>query len=261
MNDMDNESGGSLKNTFDGTDAGGHSIPVGCVPGPNEPKVPPPLLASSQAEVAIAFSPEEYGGVLKRPEQTIEYILGSSSRLARSVWDGEAPWRLAAMLLATSLLASIPYGIVSPHPYGIVSPHSNWWKIAVLYCGSLAICFPSLHIFAQFFGVKLKLMRSMALSMIITATAAIFTFGFFPIIWFLSVSIIPGQNSVVGPSQLSTFLLYVSLALGLVQVGRCLSDSSFRRAQRNPSLGFLFILWAPLLIFITHRMACLLELF
>jgi hypothetical protein len=157
------------------------------------------------------------------------------------------------MLLAGSLLASIPYGIVSPR--------GNWWKIAVLYCGSLTICFPSLHIFAQFFGVKLKPMRSLALSMIITATASIFTFGFFPIIWFLKISIIPGDYTVITPNRLSTFLLYVSLALGLVQVGKCLSDPSFRRAQRNPSLGFLFVLWAPLLIFITHRMACLLELF
>jgi hypothetical protein len=232
MNEMDKEAGGT---------------------GKNDPIAPPPLPGCSKAEQIIAFSPEEYEGVLKQPQQTIEYILGSHGRLARSVWEGESPWRLAVMLLAVSLLASIPYGIVSPH--------GNWWKITVLYCGSLAICFPSLHIFAQFFGVKLKLMRSLALSMIITATAAIFTFGFSPIIWFLKFSILPREQTVIGPDELSTFLLYVSLALGLVQVGRCLSDPGFRRAQRNPSLIFLFILWAPLLIFITYRMTCLLRLF
>jgi hypothetical protein len=252
MSEMDRESGESFKSTPDGTGAGEHGIPVGCVPDPNAPHMSPPLPACSQAETAIAFSQEEYEGVLKRPQQAIEYILGSSSRLVRSVWEGEAPWRLAIMLLAASLLTSIPYGIVSPH--------GDWWKIAVLYCGSLAICFPSLHIFAQFFGVKLKLMRSLSLSMIITATAAIFTFGFSPIIWFLDKTIKPSEQTVIRPDQLSTFLLYVSLALGLVQVGRCLSDPGFRRAHRNLSLGFLFILWAPLLIFITHRMACLLEL-
>jgi hypothetical protein len=251
MNEMDKESGRS-SNAPGGAGAGGHGIPGGCAPAPKDPNVPPSLPACSQAEEAIAFSQEEYEGALKRPQQTIEYVLGSRSRLARSVWDGEAPWRLAAMLLAVSLLASIPYGIVSPH--------GDWWKIAVLYCGSLAICFPSLHIFAQFFGVKLKLMRSLALSMIITATAAIFTFGFFPIIWFLKFSIIRREQTVIGPDELSTFLLYVSLALGLVQIGRCLSDPGFRRAQKSPSLWFLFILWAPLLIFITYRMACRLEL-
>jgi hypothetical protein len=249
MSEFDEKSG---ENSTRGAGASDRKTPVGCVPGPGERGAPLPLPVCSQTEDADPFSSEEYAGAFKRPQRTIEYILGSSRRLARSVYDGGAPWRLAMMLLMVSLLAAIPYGIVSPR--------GDWWKIAALYCGSLAICFPSLHVFAQFFGVKLELLRSLALSMIITATAALFTFGFFPIIWFLNKSIVPGNDTVIRPQELSTFLLYTSLVLGLVQIARCLVAPGFRKAQRNASLGFLFILWTPLLIFITHRMAGLLEL-
>jgi hypothetical protein len=247
MSEVDGMSEGHAANG-----AGGHKTPVGCVPGPSERSTTPLPPHELPPEDSDPFSLEEYAEVFKNPHRTIEYILGSSRRLARSVDSGKAPWRLAMMLLAVSLLAAIPYGVVAPR--------GNWWKIAALYCGSLAICFPSLHIFAQFFGVRLDLLRSLALSMVITATAAIFTFGFFPIIWFLKISIVANKYTFIGPGELSTFLLYVSLALGLMQIARCLISPGFRKAQQNPSLGLLFVLWAPLLIFITHRMADLLEL-
>jgi hypothetical protein len=180
-----------------------------------------------------------------------EYVLGGKDRLARSIRDGKGIWRLAGMLLAASLLAAIPYGLVSPR--------AEWWKIAVLFTGSLAICFPSLHAFGQFFGLRLDLGRNLALSLIITATAGLFTLGFFPIVWFLGYSIQPGEGTLVTPLDLSRMLLWLSLGLGLVQIGRCLGDRNTRQRQQAP-LGLLFLLWTPLLIFITYRMSMLLGL-
>ena len=210
----------------------------------------PPLPLPAREEPAQPFSAEEYAGLFLRPQRSIEYILGSRERLSRSVWDGRHVWRLAAMLLAASLLAAIPYGIVAPR--------GNWWTIAVLFCGSLMICFPSLHTFAQFCGLRLDLGRNFALSLIITATASLFTFGFFPIIWFIQFSIAPAQATIVAPRDLSDLLLWISMLLGLVQIGRCLAGRD-SRSRRQASIGLLFLLWAPLLIFITYRMALLLE--
>jgi hypothetical protein len=189
--------------------------------------------------------------VLVRPQRVIEYVLGGKDRLARSIWDGRGIWRLAGILLGVSLLAAIPYGVVSPQ--------ATWWKIAVLFTGSLVICFPSLHAFAQFFGLKLDLGRNFALSLIITATAALFTLGFFPIVWFIGYSISPGEGAVIVPEDLSRALLWLSLTLGLVQIGRCLADRNTRQ-QQKASLVLLFLLWTPLLIFITCRMCRLLGM-
>jgi hypothetical protein len=247
MNETEGDLGSLLKNESAGT--GSPNVPGGRAPAPSA-RSAPPLLTSPEEEI-IAFSPEEYAGALRQPQRTIEYVLGSSGRLARSVCDGGTPWRLAFMLLTVSLLAAIPYGIVAPH--------SGWWKIAALYCGSLAICFPSLHIFAQFFSVRLELLRSLALAMIITATSAFFALGFSPIVWFLKISIVPREQPIITPYDLSIFLLYVSLILGLVQIMRCLIGRGFRQAHGSPLLILLVVLWAPLLIFITHRMSMLLE--
>ena len=204
----------------DGKDSKAASSPDPTPAGP--PQIPFPDLPR---EESAAFSDQEYAGVLRQPQRAIEYVLGSKERLARSLWEGPAVWRLGALLLAVSLLAAIPYGLVSPD--------SAWWKIAALYCGSLGVCFPSLHTFAQFLDVRLDLARSLAMSLIITATAALFTFAFFPVIWFLRHSIVPDDRTAIGPHELSIFLIAVSLALGLVQLGRCLADRAIQRQRRG----------------------------
>ena len=84
----------------------------------------------------------------------VEYILGGADRLARSLAEGRALWAIAAVLMAASVLATVPYGLLSP----AASP----WKIATLFTGSLLICFPCLYVFGQFLGFKLDLAQNLA---------------------------------------------------------------------------------------------------
>jgi len=227
-------------------------------------QTPPPLSpapddAAAQAGAAPSYAlaeAEPFSGwelrrALLRPYLIIEYVLGGRQRLARNLADGRSVWLLAGLLLAAGVVATIPYGALSPV--------RSFWKIAVLYTGSLLLCFPCLHVFTQFFGFRSSLGRDLALSLVITSVAGLFTFGFFPIIWFIDYSTRADPNAAVSPADLSVFLLGVSLLMGIVHMGRCLVVR--RLADREAwSLLLLILLWIPLLIFIHYRMACLLEL-
>jgi hypothetical protein len=223
-------------------------LPEGWIARPADKAVAPPAPVPPPAE---PFSGEEFRRVIARPHLLVEFILGGKDRLARSLADGKALGGLAAVLLAASILATIPYGLLSPA--------ANFWKIATLYTGSLLICFPCLYAFGQFLGLRLDLARSLALALIITATAGLFTFAFAPIIWFITFSIRVDPQTAIRPRDLSAFLLAVSLLLGLAQMGRCLVDRN-GPARRFEHLPYLMASWLPLLLFITWRMACLLEL-
>jgi hypothetical protein len=89
--------------------------------------------------------------------------------------------------------------------------------------------------------------------------AAIFSFGFFPILWFLDVTM-SGAGSASTVHGLSVFLLLTALVAGLMQLCRCL----FRERRIRPGGSFWFWLmiffWQGLVIFITCRMGLYLEL-
>ena len=137
-----------------------------------EPSAPPERVAKAEP-----FSERELMQALARPHRIIECVLGGKERLAANLTSGQALGWLVLLLLATSLLSTIPYGAFSPT--------RTFWKIAVLYTGSLLLCFPCLHTFAEFLGFRLGLGRTFALALVITSVAGLFTFGFFPIIWFI----------------------------------------------------------------------------
>jgi hypothetical protein len=197
------------------------------------------------------FSDDELRRALLRPDLAMECALGGRERLTRNLAEGRGMWWLAGLLMATSLLAAVPYGVVAPR--------ARFWNIAVLYTGSLLICFPCLHVFSQFLGMRFRLAQNLVLALLITSVAGLFTFGFFPIIWFIDATTQATRDTQIVPADLSVLLLAVSLAMGMVQMGRCLvaPNGLGRKAKQFP---VLMAFWLVLLVFITYRMATVLAL-
>ena len=199
-------------------------------------------LPTPDAEIRKAFL---------RPDLAMEYALGGRERLTRNLAEGRGMWGLAAILMALSLLAALPYGAVV---YG-----ERFWSITALFTGSLLICFPSLYVFSQFLGIPFRLAQISVLSLLITSVAGIFTFGFFPIIWFIDATMDTTRDAFVTPADLSVALLGLSLAMGLVQMGQCLiaPNGMGREAKEFP---VLMAIWLMFLLFITQRMATVLAI-
>ena len=235
--------------------------------GPPQGQGPPALSAETSRETGDGISPagpsaktrprspgealsgEEIRRALVRPDLMFEYVLASRDRMRATLTTARGIWWLAAMLLAVSLASTVPYGAVSPI-------HS-FWKVAVLFVGSVLICLPCLHVFSQFLGMRIDLGKSLALALVITSVAGLFTFGFAPIIWFIDCTTEAGPDAAVTPRGLSVFLLCFSLLMGIGRMATCLP---VRCAKDAPWLPLLMIHWVALIAFITYRMARLLEL-
>ncbi|MDP6507161.1 MAG: hypothetical protein QF886_26275, partial [Planctomycetota bacterium] len=138
----------------------------------------------------------------------------------------------------------------------IFSPVGNYWKIAVLYTGSLLICFPCLQVFTQFIGYRFGLAQMLSLALVISGVAGLFSFGFIPIIWFIDFSTEAGTTAALSPRWLSTFLLAVSLVMGVIHMLRLLIGSE----QAKGFFPMLISFWLALLAFITYRMVYFLDL-
>ena len=243
-------------------DAGGDGYKPHAADGGATGSAGRPAQAAPECEGIEApqpFSDDELRRALRRPHRVFEVVLGGRDRLTQNLAEGRGLWWLAALLLATSLLAAVPYGAVAPTAEAGVSAATNFWKIVALYTGSLLICFPCLHVFAQFLGFRFRLAQNFALALVITSVAGLFTFGFFPIIWFIDATTEVGPQTFILPWQLSVVLLSVSLAMGVVQMARCLmSRNGLARGSRPFPLLMAF--WLALLAFITYRMATVLVL-
>lgn len=225
-------------------------------PAPRPPAVPmqnpPPAVWEPKGPAPAPpepFSVQDLRLALTRPHLVVEYILGSKDRLGSTLSGGQSIWALAAILMATGLLSTIPYSVLSPT--------GSLWKVAVLFTGSLLICFPCLYMFGQFLGLSLSLPRSLAMALIVTGAAGLFTFAFFPIIWFITFSVEAVPESAVSPRGLSAFLLGLSLLLGISQMYRCLRGPDVL-SRRFTHASLLVAPWLMLLAFITYRMARLL---
>jgi len=194
-------------------------------------------------EVATPFSARELGTALYLPHRAMDMVLTDRQRWLATVGQRS----LVARLLTVTLVV----GCVFSLPYGMLLGAERFWQVAALYLGSVLICFPSLHVFSAFLGVRVGLGQSLSLAVLISAVAAIFTFGFFPIVWFLSATMT--HKSSAGTLQvISTVLLTVSLGAGLIQLGRCLRAGTL--LQQGRTLPVLIIFWQVLLVFITYRM-------
>lgn len=206
---------------------------------------PPPLPVPPEP-----FSARDLRRAAARPSLLVECLLGRNDRLGSTLSGGNATWTLAVLLTAVSLL--------SPIPYGLLAPTASAWKVAVLFAGSLGICFPCLYMFGQYLGLDLGLARSLALALIVTAVAGLFTLAFAPIIWFITFTVQVDPGSTISPRGLSVFLLAVCLLLGVVQMYRCLLGPH-TLSRQFPNGPLLVTTWLALLAFITFRMARLLD--
>jgi hypothetical protein len=181
----------------------------------------------------------------------MEVVLGGQERVAGNVAVGSHLWTLSLLLLASGVLFAVPFGAVPPV--------AGFWKIAALYTGSVVLCFPSLHVFASFLGLSLSLAQNLVLALLVSAVAAAFAFGFFPIVWFIDYTT-ESASSVIEPMGIARFVLMFSQLMGIVQLGRCLLRSRKDSASGTPLQLGLFGCWILLLVFITNRMAALVGL-
>jgi hypothetical protein len=133
-----------------------------------------------------------------------------------------------------------------------------WWKISVLTLGSMALCLPSLYVFAAFLGLRTTPLTITALASSLPATTALFTAGFAPILWFLRVTFDPKSRDVtwVGLAQC---LLAAALFAGVIQLLRTIPRS--RDGRDVNVLIMLMPAWLFVFGYVLVRMARVLELF
>lgn len=201
---------------------------------------PPPPVAP--------FTAVELRALARRPDRAFDLLLGSRERLAATVGDERPPWLLAAVLLATTALASLPYGLVHG---GLAC-----WKIGALFGGSVLLCWPSLQVFGAYLGRGLQPAQSLALALVISCVAALFTLGFFPILWFLQVTMEHGDR--IDAADASLGMIVFALLAGLLQLTRCAAENTRLRANRSLPL---LLVWQALVVFVALRMARALALF
>lgn len=209
----------------------------GSVPRPariQPPPPPPDVVAHSAGELTAALS---------RPFRALELVLADQARVAKDIVGGVHVAKLIAILLGVSVLFTIPYGLVLDL--------AGTWRIAALFLGSVAVCLPSLHVFSNFIGIRIDAQRNIALTLLVTSVAAAFSFGFFPILWFLQATMADGEAVDLG--GLSVLFLSVCLFAGVTQLMRCLGIMSAITGERR-SIGLIAV-WLLLLVFVSFRMA------
>lgn len=209
-----------------------------------------PGQKNDDTEETLPFSSSELRKLLTRPHRLVDLVMSKRRRLAATVADEHRLPTLAIGLLLSSLLFALPFGAVLDI--------GRLWRVAWLLVGSLLICFPSLHIFGAYFGSRLTVMQNLCLSLSITSVAALFTFSFFPILWFLD-STMPSNESTVTSGGIAVILLTFSLLAGLAQLTRLVRLGALRGAA-GLSAVLVLVVWKALFLFITYRMACALDL-
>ena len=195
-------------------------------------------------EAPIPFETGQLRATFTRPQRILDVVFTDRARLVETV----AAKRDLGLLVAVLLYASVLFAL----PYGAVLGWERFWRVALLFLGSLAICFPSLQVFCAYVGFRITLRQNMAMGLVITSAASLFTFGFFPILWFLRATML--SDSVVTPAHLSVALLVFSLLAGIGHLYRCLP----RFNGGGAGYVALMLVWQVLFVFITHRMATLL---
>jgi hypothetical protein len=181
------------------------------------------------------------------PHRAIAVILSDRGRFAASVSEKK---ELGFILLLLYFISSL-----APIPYSLLSRADDYWRISVLYLGSVFICFPSLIVFGAFLGMKIHAPQMLSFSLLISATAALFTLGFAPIIWFFRITM-DETSSVDVLQSLSTALLITALIAGIIHMSLCLFSK--KRFGVSSAFGTLLLVWQVLLIFITCRMGAFL---
>lgn len=206
--------------------------PLNGPPHPPEPRIP--------------LSDADLARVWRAPHRSAEVFLGRWREVADRIWQTAAPVRLLSLQLAVALVAALAYGLVQD----LERP----WIIAALYAGSVLICFPALHVFGCYFGGARRATQDLAIALTLSTTAALFTFGFAPVLWFLKATMHADARGLTA-AELSFGLLAVAFVAGLGQLGRTVGRGPNRLGQ-----GMLVTGWGLLVATIWWRMARVLEL-
>ncbi|MGB3969866.1 MAG: hypothetical protein WBO45_24240 [Planctomycetota bacterium] len=206
-------------------------LPAACPPSPTNAAPPAPAAPWDEAELRA---------VLRAPGRTFDFVLAQPGRLVATIAGGAHLRLLVALLLGCTAFASIPYGVVQG---GAAA-----WKVAVLFGGSVLLCWPSLQVFATFLGMRLHPTQSLALSLLISGVAALFTLGFAPILWFLGATMQDGDQLTAADA--SRAMLVLAMAAGLLQLVRCAARDTDSRAR-----WLLLLPWLVLVVWVTRRMA------
>ncbi|HEX6811407.1 MAG TPA: hypothetical protein VF384_07280 [Planctomycetota bacterium] len=193
------------------------------------------------------FAPAEWQAAVAQPARLLELLFAQRERFGASVARGQELRLPAVLLLGSSVLTALPYGLVLSPQHG--------YRIALLFTGSLLLCWPSLCVFGSYVGCRLRPLQMLMLALSIGSIAGLFTFGFFPILWFLLATMRDGD--LVTGHGASLALLAIALLAGLAWLLRCLDGTSelCSRGTRWLLLG-----WQVLVGFVTLRMARALEL-
>lgn len=215
--------------------------------------LPPPLPPAALPPSALAAEPGAHPrgaltAALRNPLRILELALGDRPRLLATI-DTRTD---VAILVAVLLLGGILFAL----PFGLALGAARFWDVAVLFEGSLLICFPALHVFGVYFGLRVGSLQSLALVAWATCVAALFTFGFAPIQWFLTLTMQTGD--LIAARDLAIVLLVVALLAGIATLLHAARRSPLARWRRA---GLpLVAVWLALFAFITYRMARLLAL-
>lgn len=207
--------------------------------GPDDP-------GKSVRAPVVPHTAQELRALFVAPLRFLQVVLSDHGRLAHTISTGSNMVLLVGALLYASVLFALPFGAV----LGL----ERFWRIAVLLVGSLAICFPSLQVFSAYVGCRIDTRQNLALGLVITCVAALFTFGFFPILWFLQATML--EDATITPYGLSLALIAFSLLAGILHLYRCLA----RFVGLVSAYTLLMLFWNVLFFFITYRMARVLEL-
>ncbi|MFK7738836.1 MAG: hypothetical protein AB8H80_00835 [Planctomycetota bacterium] len=211
------------------------------------PSSPPSANAGDTPAVPFEYDELSVAATLRRPHRMLDIVLGERRRLAANMERGFELRALLATLLTCSVLAAVPFALVD----GL----ERIAHVAMLFLGSVLLCYPSLQVFGSYLGIALHPAQYLTIALVIPAAAALFTLGFAPIYWFLSLTM-PGATSgaaAMPSSAVRITLLVLAMALALSHINRLLlRDVRLAPLQQNMAL---WIGWQVLLVFLTWRMA------
>lgn len=214
---------------------------------------PPDANVSPETRINPAYEKQELRRALIRPHAIVHLVLTDRGRLTATLAQQKNLGLLAAALFGFGVLYALPYWMA-------LEPEGTW-KTPVLFFGSMLICFPSLYVFSAYLGFRNGLLQSFVLALVIPCVAGLFAFGFFPIFWFLEVTMTHQVPETALPGVLKTLrviaglFLASSLLAGIAHMWRCMKGES-----QLWSLSPMILFWQILLIFISYRMAMFLGM-
>lgn len=213
---------------------------------PDSPAGDPTVPQDSRPPAAppLPYELRDLIGALRSPNGMMQVVLSDKDRLAATLFSGRHPLALLACLLVGAVVFALPFGAIH-----------DWrraWVVVALYLGPIVVCLPALQVVGQYVGIKLAPSHYVAFGLSFAATAAMFSFGFFPIQWFLSATM-HDEGSIIRAGDIGKLLLFVSFAAGVFTMYRIL-ECAQRYRWLTSGIGLL-IAWQALLAFICLRMA------